>query len=324
MIDKKNDNQDEAVQRRKEKRKAYELKKKLEKEKKEKLKKRIIAEILIGCFLLLCILGYKGGLFSNANLIEAVQKNYTVRVSLILLTKQASTGEINDALVEAIQRNKLGMVKKLVKAGANVNYWGNDTFDNPLLSAADFNNVEIAKYLLDKGADGHIILPQNPVTPLSSALRRGNLEVARLLIEREKEIDFKDTIGDTALMYAVESEKFNKEICELLLSKGADINATDGNGGSTILINITNSIENHEDKARFLLDHGANVNASNSVGTTPLLQAASVGNLNLVKLYIERGADIFVINTWNQSALDLATMMEPHNEVIAYLNEKGL
>ena len=74
VIDKKNDKQDKTELRRKEKRKAYELKKKVEKEKKEKLKKRIIAEILIGCFLLLCVLGYKGGLFSNANLIEAVQK----------------------------------------------------------------------------------------------------------------------------------------------------------------------------------------------------------------------------------------------------------
>ncbi len=246
-----------------------------------------------------------------------------MRVSFILLTKQARTGEINDALVEAIQYNKLGMVKKLVRAGANVNYWGNDTFDNPLLSAADFNNVEIAKYLLDKGADGHIILPQNPVTPLSSALRRGNLEVARLLIEREKEIDFKDTFGDTALMYVVMTEKFNKEICELLLSKGADINAADGNGENTILIKLVQSTGDIEDKAKFLLDNGANINASDTAQITPLISAASAGNLNLVKLYVERGADTSARDCWNFSALDNA-IRNKHTQIISYLKGKGL
>lgn len=148
---------------------------------------------------------------------------------------------------------------------------------------------------------------------------KGNVDVAKLLIEREKDINYKDSNGDTALMYAVETEKFNKEICELLLSKGADINATDGNGGNTILINITGIRGNNEDKIKFIIDNGANVNASNQVKMTPLLQASMSGKLNLVKLYIEKGANIFVKNTWNQSALDLATMVESHNGVVAYL-----
>lgn len=47
---------------------------------------------------------------------------------------------------------------------------------------------------------------------------------------------------------------------------------------------------------RLLLDHGANVNAEDSEKWTPLHAAATCGNLNLVRILIQRGANLLAVN----------------------------
>lgn len=44
---------------------------------------------------------------------------------------------------------------------------------------------------------------------------------------------------------------------------------------------------------RLLLDHGANVNAEDSEKWTPLHAAATCGNLNLVRILIQRGTVVY-------------------------------
>lgn len=77
------------------------------------------------------------------------------------------------------------------------------------------------------------------------------------------------------------------------MSKGANIEIKDDNGNSTSLIRVTSLNKTSEIKVKFLLDHGANINATDNVKMTPFLTAVQCGNLNLVKLYIEKGANIF-------------------------------
>lgn len=47
---------------------------------------------------------------------------------------------------------------------------------------------------------------------------------------------------------------------------------------------------------RLLLDNGANVNAEDSEKWTPLHAAATCGNLNLVRILIQRGANLLAVN----------------------------
>lgn len=298
----------------------------MQKEKKEKEKqrnKRIKMEISIGLLLIFLLWGYKSGLLSNDNLITSVQKGSTVRVKLLLLIPNKVTEtEVNDALLEAVYYNNLKLVKILKMGGADINYCGNDTFANPLIKAASYDYVDIAKYLLDNGANIHktVNMPSS-FTPLSTAVLHDKKKVAKLLVERDTEIDFKDNNGYTAFMYSMESELFDKELSQLLLAKGANIDATDNNGKSTILINISNGLSVNEEKIKFLLDNGANVNAENVVKVTPLIQAIELGNYSLAKLYIERGANVDAKDTWGQSPMSIA-IKNKDTKIIAYL--KGL
>jgi hypothetical protein len=88
----------------------------------------------------------------------------------------------------------------------------------PLLWAASENHVEIARTLLDRGAD---INEQQPLTQLSSkysalhvAAQKGNTEIVRLLLERGVDRSLRDKHNNTALNLA--EKKKNTEIIALL------------------------------------------------------------------------------------------------------------
>jgi len=55
-----------------------------------------------------------------------------------------------------------------------------------------------------------------------------------------------------------------------------------------------------------LLKNGIDVNVRNSDGVTPLMAAASTGNVAIVGMLIARGADPFTVNGLGQGALDIA------------------
>ena len=76
----------------------------------------------------------------------------------------------------------------------------------------------------------------------------------------------------------------HREVAELLLAQGADINYRDADGRSTLYVL---ALENRLDTATFLLDHGAHVEAADLEGRTPLHVAAWQGHFAMVMLLLK-------------------------------------
>ena len=79
---------------------------------------------------------------------------------------------------------------------------------------------------------------------------------------------------------------------------------------------------------KLLLERGVNPNTpSTAVGYTPLMQAASSANLEIVKLLVNAGADLNPEDQHARTALDEAEMYthssEAHRAVVAFLKERG-
>ena len=64
---------------------------------------------------------------------------------------------------------------------------------------------------------------------------------------------------------------------------------------------------------------GADVNAQNKLGLTPLMQAASHNNPELVHYLLEQGADPAVQDSRGRTALDFAKVYPPREECIKLL-----
>lgn len=81
--------------------------------------------------------------------------------------------------------------------------------------------------------------------------------------------------------------------------------------------------EGNEHYAQILLCKGANVNAKDKHGATSLIWAASKGNLNIVKRLLNKGAKLNIEDEEGYTALMYAEE-QGYNEIADVLKEKEL
>ena len=72
----------------------------------------------------------------------------------------------------------------------------------PLMNSISENKIELAKFLIDKGADPNIPETDSGSTPLFLSIGKGKVELARLLFEKGANPYFEDKQGDSPLTLA--------------------------------------------------------------------------------------------------------------------------
>jgi len=144
--------------------------------------------------------------------------------------------------------------------------------------------------LLERGAEVNA-LGRGP-SPLMLAARNGRLDMARLLLERGADANTPDKDGHNALMFAAQLGYL--DLATLLLEWDADVNAeAEALGGATAL--MLAAANGHLGIVTSLLERGADVNAwaeRDGDDITALILAAGAGHMDMVALLLERGADV--------------------------------
>lgn len=178
----------------------------------------------------------------------------------------------------AAKNNNLAVLRVLVENGTDL-AWENCDGMDILHVAARYGNVEVVKALLQYGVEVKGI---NPMTALHYAAQEGHIEVVTALIDAGADVDMVDHNGHSALYYASE-------------------------GGHTAVVAV-------------LLDHGANPNAGLYgrlyEGSTPLMVASKKDHIDVVKLLVERGADVRMKDNTGRTALEIAKGL---TQVVEYL-----
>jgi ankyrin repeat protein len=182
---------------------------------------------------------------------------------------------------------------------------------SPLYEAADHNNFEEVKRILESGAKPDKDRNRFGFTPLMQAAYRGNIEVMRLLMERGAHVNAETYDGSSPLQFA--GDGGHVAAAALLLENGADVRHRDG-FGQTALYNAVEfggspgstigggSLE----IVRLLVEKGADVNATTKFGAMPLYCAAQKGNVKIVELLIRNGAFVDSRNESRHSPLSAA------------------
>ncbi len=111
------------------------------------------------------------------------------------------------------------------------------------------------------------------------------------------------------------------------LASGTAIDARDGQRGITPL--LWAALADQAEAAELLIQRGADVNAAAADGATPLHAAAFLGNEKTVEALVQSGANINATNLRGQTPLDNATVNEGTTKYYASLlglelNEEGL
>ena len=96
------------------------------------------------------------------------------------------------------------------------------------------------------------------------------------------------------------SKKGLKEVVELLIQKGANVNAKDNYRYTPIFIAAMNG---HKEIVEILIQNGANVNARDKDGVTVLMEASRRGYRDIIRLLIQNGANVNARDRWGKSAI---------------------
>jgi 26S proteasome non-ATPase regulatory subunit 10 len=105
-----------------------------------------------------------------------------------------------------------------------------------------------------------------PDVSIHDAAEEGNIKAVKQHLAAGTDVDAKDMNGETPLNWATYNG--HKEIVELLIAAGADMNVKDHVWGYTPLHRA--AFSGHKEIAELLIANGADVNATDKYGETPL------------------------------------------------------
>jgi len=178
---------------------------------------------------------------------------------------------IPNLLTDAIRGNNLEVVNKLIIAGADVNVRDNNS-EIPLMYAAEHGHKEIVQVLLAAGANVNIV-NNHGVTSLMDASHNGHVEIVQMLLTAGADVNIRNNDdGLTPLMYA--SHDGDVEIVQMLLTAGAgeSINIQTNWGHTALMIAslMIESLKCYKEVVQVLIVAGADVNIRDNNGQTAI------------------------------------------------------
>jgi uncharacterized protein len=269
----------------------------------------------------------KGRVGDGESVLMAAARTGNVDAVRLLLERGADPNlrepwQNETALMWAAGENHGGVVRLLASRGADL----------------DARSIvpEFPKVKVDLATMVITALPRGGLTPLMFAARQGAIDGARALAEAGAPLDSQDPDGTTALNIAIINAHY--DVAALLIERGANITLPDSTGMTPLyaavdmqhqepLINRPLPKPSGRLRARdvvtLLLTRGANANAplqspllmrqhnggdtQLGEGATPLMRAAKVSDLALIRELLRHGADATLRLKNGTTALHIAS-----------------
>ena len=224
--------------------------------------------------------------------------------SLLVVCCATSWGAANDTserFYACIRSNDLPALKAMIEQGADVNAT-DGRGETPLMYAAVVGSADAMRLLLEHQADPNVKNQSGSTALIWSVTQTAKV---RLLLEHGADPNLASNKRRTALLVAAMSDD-SAEIVRLLISKGADIHATDFLKTTSLK---AAAFGNDTQTIKLLIDAGIDVNAADLPGLTPLMMAAGWnGNVEAVKLLLAKGANV---NAVSRPVMGLPTRIAP-------------
>jgi ankyrin repeat protein len=180
--------------------------------------------------------------------------------------------------------------------------------DISIWEATATGNIEAVKQHLSAGADADVKGGWMGGTPLHYAAENGQKEMVELLIDKGADVNLKTDFDQTPLHLAAENGQ--KEMVELLIAKGANVNAHDG-----LSTPFDIAVESNKTQTADLIRK----KGGKMIEELSIVYASKKGNIIAIKNHLTAGADVNSKDDDGFAALHLATT----KEVVELLITKG-
>ena len=137
--------------------------------------------------------------FYRQGIYEAIIEGNKKKLRSLLKSEDVNVKAYLDGetyLIMATRRDDTRAVNILLDAGADL-YTANDMGDMAIHFAAKYGDVSMMKIFIERGMNIDVVGECG--TPLGCALMFDNIDVARLLIEHGADLSIPDELGETAL-----------------------------------------------------------------------------------------------------------------------------
>ncbi|XP_062593371.1 ankyrin-2-like [Saccostrea cucullata] len=195
--------------------------------------------------------------------------------------------------------SKIDMCKYLVNTYPDLLNVTDNNGQNALHDAAWSGNVEILKFLLDKGSDINSARKDGK-TVLHLCCLNSKIDMCKYLVNTYPFLlDVTDIDGGNALHDAAWS--CNVEILKFLLGKGLDIKCTRNDGSTVLHLCCLNS---KIDMCKYLVNtYPFLLDVTDNNGQNALHDAAWSGNVEILKFLLDKGSDINIARKGGKTVL---------------------
>lgn len=265
----------------------------------------------------------------------------------------ALSADGSSALYIACTNGHSSVASVLIRAGADANLRCGPTELTPLHASVSGGHIGMLRQLVEAGGDlsirasrglavAHLAVLADSQEGLHEVVKLGaDLDVqdhcgmtalmicagypntenasgkAQILLNGGAHLDLVDAKGETALLFAVNSENYG--VLQVLLDAGASLTDRSSAGETAVMTAAANG---YLEVVRLLCDAGADLSDRNSMDYTPLMMAATNGHSKVVQLLRDAGADISDHDGAGVTALVVAAY-EGKLEMVQYLIEAG-
>lgn len=235
----------------------------------------------------------------------------------------------NTPLLYAILNSSpLHVIEFLYEKGASIEI-KNRYKESPLLVAIKYGLHETANFLIDIGANVNITEGVNTSLTLCHYALHTYKESANKLREIQTKLITKGATVDisinklnwTPLMHCCtqKEDALIKDHFEILLQLGANLNKTDVNGRTALM--LATSVGNSYFLQR-IIENYADINKTDNFGWSALIFAIYYSHKDIAQDLLIAGADVNTITNNGQTALQIATQLQ-NSDMIALLKDYG-
>lgn len=155
------------------------------------------------------------------------------------------------------------------------------------INALISNDIEHFEILVDNDIINKV---SNGMTMLSFCLIEENINAIRVLLKNGANIMVKIPELGSPLLIACKSKNVN--ILKAILEYGIDTNIKINEEPLTFSAAISDNFEG----VKVLLDYGVDINARDTIGNTLLIESLFSDDIEIIRLLIDRGANVHLLN----------------------------